>query len=249
MPNYTQNHRHGLAKIFLITLLMAGCISGKRIAYSPLLPAGTLCTVEVRALHPTQFAVGYWEIDQRAKKVVNKDAKKIEKYLEEHVGKIVIGPNGVPYIIDRHHLACIMQRTQKSSTIYATVEANFKTMNVNDFWKEMIARKWAYLFDNKGSGPLDPLTLPISMKDLKDDPFRSLAWAVRERDGYKQSVNPFAEFQWANFFRTKLTTDDVNANMEQLIQDALKLCHTPAARGLPGYFEEYVKTKGQPVKP
>jgi hypothetical protein len=162
------------------------------------------------------------------------------------VGKIVIGPDGDPYIIDRHHLACIMQRTQKSSTIYATVEANFNTMNVDEFWKEMIARKWAYLYDNKGNGPLDPRELPMSMKDLKDDPFRSLAWAVREQGGYQQSVDPFAEFQWANFFRTKLNADDANLNMKQLIQDALKICHSPAARGLPGYFEETVKPKTNP---
>jgi hypothetical protein len=216
---------------------MVECSLANRIAYSPSLPAGTQCTVDVRILHPTQFAVGYWEIDQRAEKVMNKDAKKMEKYLEEHVGKIVIGPGGEPYIIDRHHLACIMQRTAKSSTIYVTVEANFKTMNADNFWKEMIARKWAYLYDNKGNGPLDPQGLPKNIKDLKDDPFRSIAWAVREGGGYQESVDPFAEFQWANFFRKKLNAYDANANMEQLIQQALKLCHTPAARGLPGYFE------------
>jgi hypothetical protein len=196
-----------------------------------------MCVIDVRILHPTQFAVGYWEIERRAEKVMGKDAKKIEKYLKEHVGKVVIGPGGIPYIIDRHHLACIMLKTTKSLTIYATISANFSTMSIDNFWEEMITRKWAYLYDEKGNGPLDPQLLPKSLKDLKDDPFRSLAWAVRERDGFRVSTDPFAEFQWANFFRTKFNVSDAKVNIVPFIQKALKLCHTSAASGLPGYFE------------
>jgi hypothetical protein len=236
-------HKYGLYKSVLIFLILAGCVPAKRVTFSPSLPAGTECVVDVRILRPTQFAVGYWEIDRRAEKVVTKGAKKLEKYLEEHVGQIVIGPGGVPYIIDRHHLACIMQRTGKSPTIYAIVQANFKTMEIDSFWKEMAIHNWTYLFDNKGDGPLDPRELPKSVEGLQDDPFRSLAWAVREQGGYRKSDEPFAEFQWANFFRAKLITDNANATMEHLIEEALKLCHTPAARGLPGYCEVSVKSE------
>jgi hypothetical protein len=229
-------------KLFFIALLFAGyfpsVIFGDWVPYSSSLDSGTQCIVDINALHPTQFAVGYWEIDRRAEKVAHKDGKKLVKYMEEHVGKIVIGPGGEPYIIDRHHMGCIMQRTGKSATIYAVVEADFKTMAIDSFWKEMIARKWAYLYDNKGNGPLDPRRLPKTVKDLEDDPFRSLAWAVRERDGYRQTEEPFAEFQWANFFRLKFPAEGANANMEKLIREALKLCHTFSARGLPGYFKE-----------
>jgi hypothetical protein len=234
-------HKSFLFSSLYIAILIAGFfpsnILGDWVAYSSSLPAGAQCVVDIRDLHPTQFAVGYWEIDQRAKKVINKSGKKLTKYLEEHVGKIVVGPSGDPYIIDRHHLACIMLRTGKSLTILATVEANFKTATVDSFWKEMIARKWVYLYDNHGKGPLDPRQLPNKIKDLEDDPFRSLAWEVRERDGYHESEEPFAEFSWANFFRTKLANDNANAKMEQLIHDALKLCHSPIAAGLPGYFK------------
>ncbi len=232
----------GSRKLFFIALLFAGYftpgIFGDWVPYSSSLPAGAQCIVDIRDLHPTQFAVGYWEIDRRAEKVINKSGKKLEKYLEEHVGKIVVGPGGEPYIVDRHHLACIMLRTGKSTTIPATVEANFTTVTVDRFWEEMIAHKWAYLYDGHGKGPLDPRQLPKKLKDLEDDPFRSLAWAVRERDGYHKSEEPFAEFQWANFFRAKLAFANANSNMEQLIREALKLCHEPSAAGLPGYFKE-----------
>jgi hypothetical protein len=219
----------------MLVVFVRICVCGEWVPYSSTLDSGAHCSVAISALHPTQFAVGYWEIDKRSRKVVSKDGKKLAKYIEEHVGKIVIGPGGEPYIIDRHHMACIMQRTGKSETVYAVIEANFKTMAVDSFWKVMVARKWAYLYDGSGAGPLDPGLLPKHIKDLKDDPFRSLAWEVRERGGFTQTAEPFAEFQWANFFRKKLPSDKANENMEPLIQDALKLCHGPSAKGLPGY--------------
>ena len=95
---------------------------------------------------------------------------------------------------------------------------------------------WVYLYDSKGNGPLNPLKLPKNIKDLDDDPFRSLAWAVRERGGFQKTDEPFAEFRWANFFRSKFPAGNANSNMERLIQEALKLCRTPAATGLPGYY-------------
>jgi hypothetical protein len=208
------------------------------VPYAPSLSAGAQCIVEVAMLHPTQFAVGYWEIDRRAEKVSNKSGKKLLKYMEEHVGKIVVGPAGEPYIIDRHHLACIMQRTGKSPTIFAIVEANFMAMNEESFWKELIARKWTYLYDENGKGPLDWKLLPKHIKDLRDDPFRSLAWSIRELGGFEKTSEPFAEFQWADFFRSKLPADNANGKMEQLTEEALKLCHTPGARGLPGFVPE-----------
>jgi hypothetical protein len=244
-PVVLSKKRHNLIPWFLVGLLSAGCFPinalGDWVPYAPSLPAGAQCIVEVAMLHPTQFAVGFWEIDRRGEKVTDKSGKKLLKYMEEHVGKIVVGPAGEPYIIDRHHMACIMQRTGKSPTIFALVEANFKAMPVDSFWKEMIARKWTYLYDENGKGPLDWKLLPKSIKDLRDDPFRSLAWAVREQGGFEKTDEPFAEFQWANFFRSKLPNENGNANMVRLTEEAMKLCRTPSAKGLPGYVGESKK--------
>jgi hypothetical protein len=204
--------------------------------YSPSMQAGARCKVNVSELHPTQFAVGYWEIDLRSRDITGKDAKKIKKELESHIGKIVVGPAGEPYIIDRHHLACIMSRTGMSPFIYATVEANFSNMTPDSFWKEMTARKWTFLYDNKGNGPLDPGLLPKTIRELQDDPFRSIAWAVRRQGGYKKSEEPFADFRWADFFRARITADEKNMNMEHLINEAMKICHNSAASNLPGYI-------------
>lgn len=39
--------------------------------------------------------------------------------------------------------------------------------------------------------------LPQNVGDLTDDAYRSLAWAVKSRKGFKATSIPFAEFIWA----------------------------------------------------
>jgi hypothetical protein len=234
LKNHSYGKPHFIA-LLLITSFSFNIFGGSWVPYSSSLQTGAQCYVEVKSLHPTQFAVGYWEIDKRSEKVINKNGDKLLKYMMNHVGKIVVGPDGEPYIIDRHHLACIMTRTGKSRTIYAVVEANFSKLPVDSFWNELVKRKWAYLYDENGRGPLDPKLLPQTIKDLKDDPYRSLAWEVRERGGFKKTENPFAEFQWANFFRKKFPVNEANEKMNQLIDEAMKICHNQAAGKLPGF--------------
>jgi hypothetical protein len=226
--------KYGLLPILLTALSSAAAL--KPVPYSPSLVPGSLCIVEVQSLHPTQFAVGYQEIEQRSKKVIKKNSEGLEKYLQKHIGKIVVSPDGKPYLIDRHHLACIMARTGRSTVIYATVEANFSGKTSDDFWKEMISRKWTYLYDENGKGPLSPHSLPATIKDLKDDPYRSLAWEVRERGGFSESDEPFSEFQWANYFRKKIKLNP-DSNMDQIIGKAITLSHAPEAHALPGYLK------------
>ena len=48
---------------------------------------------------------------------------------------------------------------------------------------------------------------PTHIKDLAFDPYRSLAWNVREHHGYVKNTMPFPEFKWANFFRTRILLD------------------------------------------
>jgi hypothetical protein len=39
--------------------------------------------------------------------------------------------------------------------------------------------------------------LPSNVSELSNDPYRSLAWAVKSRKGFKATPIPFAEFIWA----------------------------------------------------
>ena len=42
------------------------------------------------------------------------------------------------------------------------------------------------------------------MDQLKDDPFRSLAGALRRAGGFAKDTRPFSEFLWADFLRRRM---------------------------------------------
>jgi len=101
--------------------------------------------------------------------------------------------------------------------------------------------------------------LPKHIRDLEFDPYRSLAWLVRDRHGYMKNNTPFSEFKWANYFRTRIlpireleagrtTFHDFafeiskNGNVEltdegeDIVDEALFMAIGPEAAGLPGYL-------------
>ena len=103
-----------------------------------------------------------------------------------------------------------------------------------------------------------PQTLPTHIKDLAFDPYRSLAWIVREQHGYIKNNVPFSEFKWANFFRTRVLLDqdilagkhtfddfafevDEHGRLEltddgrEVIEEVMCLTASDEARGLPGF--------------
>ncbi len=110
-----------------------------------------------------------------------------------------------------------------------------------------------YLFDNYGGGPIRPKDLCTHVKDLANDPYRSLAWEVRTRYGYGKSPHAFAEFLWSNFFRIRIVIDNwilkdkvreedvLIANLpeeqrKEVIYEAMHLARSPEAAGMPGYL-------------
>ena len=46
--------------------------------------------------------------------------------------------------------------------------------------------------------------IPKSIEDMADDPFRSLAGALRRKGGYAKDTTPFSEFLWADFLRRRI---------------------------------------------
>jgi hypothetical protein len=225
----------------LAVLLIAACGGAPALAkdlppFDPALPAGSRCTVAIAPLRPTQFAVGFWEVDRRAEHIASRSPKKLKAYLEEHTGAIVIGPGGVPFLVDGHHLACAMLKSHRGDAIEVRVEANLRDLPPERFWAKMKERGWLYLYDQQGKGPIDPDKLPKRVQDLADDPYRSLAWAVRERGGYKKSLASFAEFQWAEFFRPRIALGNKPGDFDRATEAAMKIVHSPEAKNLPGYI-------------
>jgi hypothetical protein len=220
--------------IFLVGSLSAAPAADPA-QFEPRMSAASRCIVAIEAVRPTQFAVGYREVEERAQNIVGKSPKKLKKYLEEHLPLLVVGPGGVPYLIDGHHLALALLRHRVANHFEARVEANWRDLSPADFWKQMQQHGWVYLYDEKGNGPLAPDQLPRKVTELKDDPYRALAWEVRKRGGYQKTNASFAEFKWASYFRSRIPIGTAPGDFDQAIEAALKISHLPEAKNLPGF--------------
>ena len=96
-------------------------------------------------------------------------------------------------------------------------------------------KRWVYPYDNKGER-CHFKDLPKSIKDLKDDPYRSLAGLVRNGGGYAKDQTPFSEFLWADFFRPRIAASRISKQQSQAVRAAIKLAHSREARYLPGWI-------------
>jgi hypothetical protein len=185
-------------------------------------------------LRPTQFAVGMFEVEKKIKKLRGFKDKELQEYLDAHPVPVVLCRNGDAHIIDHHHLvrACLEADVEK---VLTEVVADFSHLGDKEFWAEMGRKKWLHLYDQFGNGPHDPTLLPMTVRGLADDQFRSLAWAIREAGGYDKSPEPFCEFKWADFFRKKVKVERTELGFKEAVGQALKLASSQEASHLPGF--------------
>jgi hypothetical protein len=187
-------------------------------------------------LRPTQFAVGMFEVERKIKKIQSLKDKEIQDFLDAHPVPVAISREGECHLIDHHHLvrACWEAGITK---VTVEVKEDFSHMNDREFWKEMDRLKWTHLYDQFGNGPHDASLLPMTVRGLADDQFRSLAWAVREQGGYEKTPIPFCEFRWADFLRKKIKIERTEAGFKAALEQALKVAKTKEAAHLPGFHE------------
>jgi hypothetical protein len=70
---------------------------------------------------------------------------------------------------------------------------------------------------------------------MVDDPFRSLAGALRRVGGYAKDTTPFSEFLWADFLRRRVKRRQVKDEFPKALREALKFAKTRDADYLPGW--------------
>ena len=227
--------------------------------------AGDFYKLRIKDLSPTQFAIGKAEIEVRAgrmRKKLKKDPGKLHDYLRVRPIPIVVRGDRF-YLVDHHHLVRALYDVENASPgknicVYVKVLGNASSLEEVYFWKTMHADNLVYLFDQAGGGPQPPQTLPVHIKNLAFDPYRSLAWIIREQHGYIKNNEPFSEFKWANFFRTRVLLDqdilagkhtfddfafevDEHGHLEltddgrEVIDEVMFLAASDEACGLPGF--------------
>ncbi|MES2072249.1 MAG: ParB-like protein [Pseudomonadota bacterium] len=190
------------------------------------------CEIALAALRPTQSAVGYLEVEERAAQL--KGEKDFLQYTRKKAIPVVQGPDGQFYMTDRHHLSSVLYRLGADKV---TAQVIGRLDNPGSFWQDMQAQHWVYLYDARGSA-ITPDALPARVADLKDDPYRSLAGIAEYKGYYHQTDAYFMQFQWALYFGQKMQWASIDRNsLPAALQTARKLACEPEARQLPGYLD------------
>ena len=212
-------------------------------------------------LKPTQFAVGMLEIDEKIKIVQGYGNRQRRDYIDDNPVPVVIGPHRDLYIVDHHHFLSVCYHVGiKKVRITPIKNMSRSGMTYGEFWKWMAKNRSVYPFCQFGEGPRKPLYLPKDIRGLADDPYRSLAWFVRKAGAFENSDRNFAEFQWANFFRSKGLLDRHGPRgMPAALIKAAALAQSPEAKHLPGFGKlnlhdkatvtQKLKHKGKKLKP
>ncbi|HEY2445464.1 MAG TPA: ParB-like protein [Rhizomicrobium sp.] len=193
----------------------------------------TLKPVPLADLRPTQLTIGLREVEERRKKWRARKGKKASDFFGTHLIPVVLGPKGRHYVIDHHHLARALM-DEGLTEIFITVVARLDRLTQEAFWIVLDNRSWMHPFDSRGRrcGYED---IPKSIRDMEDDPFRSLAGALRGAGGYSKETTPFSEFLWADFLRRRIKRQSVKHDFDDALREALALAKGKEADYLPGW--------------
>jgi len=199
----------------------------------PSIRVPTLRPFSVSKLRPTQMTVGMREVEQR-RKLLRLSRKKDEtKFFERHMIPVVLGPGERHYVIDHHHLARALEE-EGIEEVFVTVTANLSRISQDAFWVALDNLGWMHPFDAKGRRR-DYDEIPHTIGALADDPFRSLAGALRRKGGFSKDTAPFSEFLWADFLRRRIKRADVKKNFDRALAAAIRFAKSKDADYLPGW--------------
>jgi hypothetical protein len=200
----------------------------------------SLARARLTRLRPTQFSVGYAEVRLKTAqwKHLAKRQRKIE--LEQHLFPAVLGPSQAYFIIDHHHLGIALLEQGIDDVLLGVLD-DLSWLELSVFWRTLEFRGWAHPYDHKGRRR-DYRDMPRSLTELEDDPYRSLAGLVRGKGGFAKEALPFAEFLWADFFRTRVSARLILREPQRATREALRLARSNDARYLPGWTGKVPRT-------
>jgi len=196
-------------------------------------PGPVLEPVSIDSLHPTQITVGVREVKE--KRLRWRDYPKDEKaeYLGRHMIPVILGPKERSYIVDRHHLARALHE-EGIEQVLVSVVADLRKLDRDAFWVFLDHRGWVYPYDAEGvRRGFD--SVPKSVEDLVDDPFRSLAGELRRAGGFAKDTTVFSEFLWADTLRRLMTRKTLEEDFDAALRDALAFAKSQDANYLPGW--------------
>lgn len=192
-----------------------------------------IISVEIASIAPTQMTIGKIEVEKKREEWSNLSRKNLKRLLESHYFPGVIGPGGIPYIVDRHHLGLALIEEEIKFAGFAVLK-DMSEVEPELFWNVMEYFRWAHPFDENGQR-CDFRRLPKTLTGMTDDPYRSLAGALREVGGYAKDTSSYSEFLWADFLRNKIPIDLLNIDFKYALSKAKVFALSAKASYLPGW--------------
>ena len=189
--------------------------------------------VPVIALRPTQITVGMREVAAKRQQWRAQKASDQAEFLGRHLIPAVRGPEKRLYLTDHHHLARALY-DEGVEQVAVTVVADLSGLSRAAFWVYLDNRAWMHAYDADGKRRSHK-QLPKTIAELADDPYRSLAGALRRAGGYSKETTPFSEFLWADFLRRRMKRQLVRHHFDEALREALALAKSKDADYLPGW--------------
>lgn len=183
-------------------------------------------------LRPTQMTVGKAEVAAKRTEWKELGKKKRKELLESHWFPGVLGPKQQVYIVDHHHLGLALLE-ERVKSVPVMIQRDFSWLQPEVFWRTMEFNRWAHPYDQHGTRN-DYTSIPTSLTDMADDPYRTLAARVRIAGGCAKDALPYAEFLWADFYRHHLKLPGGKISTKAM-QQALLLAHSHDMAYLPGW--------------
>ena len=192
-----------------------------------------LIIVKLDKLHPTQMTVGKAEVALKRHEWTTLGKKARKQAVDNHWFPSIFGPEGRYYITDHHHFGLALLE-EDVKTVSLIIQNDLSWLEPAKFWSVMDLRQWVHPYDSEGIRR-DFEAVPKHLADLRDDPYRSLAGESLRAGAFAKDDTPFSEFLWADFFRGRISLDNLNQNFGNALAKAIKLARIKEARYLPGW--------------
>jgi hypothetical protein len=146
---------------------------------------------------------------------------------------VIFGPKERYYVVDHHHLAFALHE-EGIEQVLVSVLADLRKLDQDAFWVFLDHRDWVYPYDADGvRRGFD--SIPKSVADLVDDPFRSLAGELRRAGGFAKDTTVFSEFLWADALRRRMKRNTLVDDFDAALREALVFAKSQDANYLPGW--------------
>jgi hypothetical protein len=184
-------------------------------------------------LRPTQITVGLHEVAVKRAAWRLRSSNEKPDFLGQHMIPVIIGPKEHHWMIDHHHLALALHE-EGVEHVLVSVVADLRHLKKDAFLTFMDSRNWLHPFDETGQRQGYD-AIPRHIGKLIDDPYRSLASAIRRAGGYAKVDTPYTEFLWADFLRHRIKLSKLHRHFENCVVEGLTLACSPDAAHLPGW--------------